>query len=176
MPTADRVDKYLGRLEQGNFGAAKALQDGVFELRLDFGPGYRVYYGREGRTLIILLGGGSKRRQDADIAAAVERWKRYNKNDYNTTSQRDDYRADQTRPGICPAVLCQRGGNALGRRRRWRFVSVARPGERSNYLQRIIPANRPGRKVPSPDAQSQRQSNCPQLGRDCAEHRRGFAY
>jgi putative addiction module killer protein len=49
----------------------------VFELRLDFGPGYRVYYGREGRTIIILLGGGSKRRQDADIAAAVERWKRY---------------------------------------------------------------------------------------------------
>jgi DNA-binding phage protein len=44
-------------LEQGNFGAAKALQDRVFELRLDFGPGYRVYYGREGRILIILLGG-----------------------------------------------------------------------------------------------------------------------
>lgn len=52
-------------------------QDGVFEWRLDFGPGYRVYYGREGRTIIILPGGGSKRRQDADIAAAVERWKRY---------------------------------------------------------------------------------------------------
>ena len=48
-----------------------------FELRLDFGPGYRVYFGRAGRALIILLGGGSKRRQDADIAAAVERWKRY---------------------------------------------------------------------------------------------------
>jgi putative addiction module killer protein len=75
--TADRVDKYVGRLEQGNFSAAKALQAGVFELRLDFGPGYRVYYGREGRTLIILLAGGSKRRQDADIAAAVARWKRY---------------------------------------------------------------------------------------------------
>jgi putative addiction module killer protein len=44
---------------------------------MDFGPGYRIYYGREGRTIIILLGGGSKRRQDADIAAAVERWKRY---------------------------------------------------------------------------------------------------
>jgi putative addiction module killer protein len=53
------------------------LRDGVFELRLDFGPGYRVYYGREGKTVVILLGGGSKRRQDADIAAAVERWKRY---------------------------------------------------------------------------------------------------
>jgi putative addiction module killer protein len=74
---AERVDKYLRRLEQGNFGAAKALQDGVFELRMDFGPGYRVYYGRDGQTIIILLGGGSKRRQDADIAAAVERWKRH---------------------------------------------------------------------------------------------------
>jgi putative addiction module killer protein len=75
--TADRVDKYLRRLEQGNFGAAKALPEGVFELRLDFGPGYRVYYRRDGRTVIILLGDGSKRRQGADIAAAVERWKRY---------------------------------------------------------------------------------------------------
>ena len=75
--TAARVDRYVRRLEAGNFGAAKLLHDGVFELRLDFGPDYRVYYGREGRTIIILLGGGSKRRQDADIAAAVERWKRY---------------------------------------------------------------------------------------------------
>ena len=75
--TAARVDRYVRRLEAGNFGAAKSLRYGVFELRLDFGPGYRVYFGRDGRTLIILLGGGSKRRQDADIAAAVERWKRY---------------------------------------------------------------------------------------------------
>jgi putative addiction module killer protein len=75
--TAARVDRYIRRLEAGNFGAAKSLRDGVFELRLDFGAGYRVYYGREGWTIIILLGGGSKRRQDADIAAAVERWKRY---------------------------------------------------------------------------------------------------
>ena len=74
---AARVDRYVRRLEAGNFGAAKPLRDGVFELRLDFGPGYRVYYGREGRTLIILLGAGSKRRQNADIVSAVERWKRY---------------------------------------------------------------------------------------------------
>lgn len=46
--TAVRVDKCLRRLEAGNFGAAKGLRDGVFELRLDFGPGYRVYYGRDG--------------------------------------------------------------------------------------------------------------------------------
>jgi putative addiction module killer protein len=75
--TAARVHRCVRRLEAGNFGAAKSLRDGVFELRLDFGPGYRVYYAREGKAIIILLGGGSKRRQDADIAAAVERWKRY---------------------------------------------------------------------------------------------------
>ncbi len=75
--TAARVDRYIRRLESGNFGAAKVLGEGVSELRLDFGPGYRVYFGRDGKTLIILLGGGSKRRQDADIAAAIARWKRY---------------------------------------------------------------------------------------------------
>jgi putative addiction module killer protein len=75
--TAARINTYIRRLETGNFGATKALQEGVFEVRMDFGPGYRVYYGREGRTIIILLGGGSKRRQDADIAAAMARWKRY---------------------------------------------------------------------------------------------------
>ena len=74
---AARVDRYIRRLEAGNFGSVKPLREGVFELRLDFGPGYRVYYGRDGEKVIILLGGGSKRRQDADIAAAVERWKRY---------------------------------------------------------------------------------------------------
>lgn len=75
--TAARVDKYIRRLEAGNFGAVKTLQEGVSELKLDFGPGYRVYFGRDGKTIIILLGGGSKRRQSADIAAAIERWKRY---------------------------------------------------------------------------------------------------
>jgi putative addiction module killer protein len=75
--TAARVDKYIRRLEAGNFGAAKSLQEGVFELRLDFGPGYRVYFGRDGKTIIILLDGGSKRRQSADIAVAIEHWKRY---------------------------------------------------------------------------------------------------
>jgi putative addiction module killer protein len=63
-------------MESGNSGAAKALRDGVFELRLDFGPGYRVYYGMDGKTLVIFFGGGDKRRQAADIAAAVERWQR----------------------------------------------------------------------------------------------------
>jgi putative addiction module killer protein len=58
--TAARVDRYVRRLEAGNFGVAKTLREGVFELRLDFGPGYRVYFGREGRTIVVLLGGGDK--------------------------------------------------------------------------------------------------------------------
>lgn len=75
--TAARVDRRIRRMESGNFGDAKALQGGVYELRLTIGPGYRVYYGRDGRTLVILLGGGDKRRQRADIAEAVKRWERY---------------------------------------------------------------------------------------------------
>jgi putative addiction module killer protein len=75
--TAARVDRYLRRLEAGNFGVSKPLREGLFELRLDFGPGYRVYYGREGQRIIILLGGGTKRRQATDISAALERWKRF---------------------------------------------------------------------------------------------------
>ena len=75
--TAARVDKYIRRLEAGNFGSAKSLQEGVSEMKLDFGPGYRVYFGRDGKTIIILLGGGSKRRQSANIVTAIERWKRY---------------------------------------------------------------------------------------------------
>lgn len=77
--TAARVDRYLRRLEAGNFGASKPLRSGVFEPRLDFGPGYRIYYGRDGKALVILLGGGDKRRQNPDIASAVERWERYKK-------------------------------------------------------------------------------------------------
>src|SRR2546429_4158129 len=74
--TAARVDRYVRRLEAGNFGAAKALRDGVFEPRLDFGPGYRAYYGRGGEEIIILLGGGSKPREAGCIAARVPPWER----------------------------------------------------------------------------------------------------
>ena len=77
--TAARVDTYIRRLEFGNFGAAKPLRGGVSELRLDFGAGYRVYYGLDGKTVVILLGGGDKRRQRADIEAAVRRWESYKK-------------------------------------------------------------------------------------------------
>ena len=75
---AARVDRYVRRVEQGNFGDSKSVGEGVQELRIQYGPGYRVYYGRDGKTLIILLGGGSKRRQRQDITAAQARWTRYN--------------------------------------------------------------------------------------------------
>jgi putative addiction module killer protein len=69
-----RVLARLERLEVGNFGDAKFLRDGVSELRIDWGPGYRVYFGRDGRTVIVLLYGGDKRKQETDIKRAVELW------------------------------------------------------------------------------------------------------
>ena len=74
---AARITKYVKRMENGNFGNSKPVGSGVSELKIDLGPGYRVYYGRDGDTLVILLGGGSKRRQSRDIAHAIERWKTY---------------------------------------------------------------------------------------------------
>ncbi len=50
---------------------------GVFECRIDFGPGYRVYFGKDGDTVVILVAGGTKQRQECDITAAHERWKDY---------------------------------------------------------------------------------------------------
>jgi putative addiction module killer protein len=55
----------------------KPIGEGAAELRIDRGPGYRVYFGWDGRTLVILLGGGTKRRQSADIEAALARWRNY---------------------------------------------------------------------------------------------------
>jgi putative addiction module killer protein len=79
--TAARVDRKIRRLEAGNFGSAKPVREGVFEVVMDFGPGYRVYYGVEGKTVIILLGGGAKRKQQRDIEAAIERWRRYKRSE-----------------------------------------------------------------------------------------------
>jgi putative addiction module killer protein len=65
------------RMESGNFSAAKSAGAGVSELRLDFGPGYRVYFGKDGEQLVILLAGGSKKRQQADIETAQALWAEY---------------------------------------------------------------------------------------------------
>ena len=65
--TIARIIAAVLRMESGNFSAAKGVGAGVSELRLDFGPGYRVYFGRDGGRLLILLAGGAKKRQQADI-------------------------------------------------------------------------------------------------------------
>jgi putative addiction module killer protein len=67
----------INRLAAGNFGDCKPLQEGVWELRIDWGPGYRVYYAMAGRTCVLLLFGGDKRKQSADIKRAIEFWKDY---------------------------------------------------------------------------------------------------
>ena len=74
---AAKVTTALYRLEQGNFSNVKSAGRGVSEFRIDFGPGYRIYFGREGNTLIILLGGGSKKTQRGDIKKAQSLWDQY---------------------------------------------------------------------------------------------------
>ena len=75
--TRARVQTRIDRVELMNFGDHKGVGDGVFELRINFGPGYRVYYGRDGDKLVILCGGGTKKDQTRDIANARIRWKAY---------------------------------------------------------------------------------------------------
>jgi putative addiction module killer protein len=74
---AARVATALYRMEMGNLSNAKSVGGGVLEYRIDFGPGYRIYFGRDGDALIILLGGGTKVRQQRDIEAAVALWREY---------------------------------------------------------------------------------------------------
>ncbi len=71
----------LTRLAQGNTGALKSVGAGVHELKINFGPGYRVYLGRAGERLVILLAGGTKTRQNRDVAIAVHRWRDYKERD-----------------------------------------------------------------------------------------------
>jgi len=79
--THGRVLTSILRLEAGNFSSVKGVGAGVFEFRMDFGPGYRVYFGKIGNTIVLLLGGGTKKRQQNDIAAAQERWREFKRKD-----------------------------------------------------------------------------------------------
>src|ERR1700675_2475248 len=75
--TRVRVITAVLRMEHGNFSLAKSVGSGVSEMRLDFGPGYRGYFGKDGDRLVILLGGGSKKRQQKDIEVAHALWAEY---------------------------------------------------------------------------------------------------
>lgn len=67
-----RINARIRRLSLGNFGDVKPIGEGVSELRIDFGPGYRVYFVQRGQTLVVLLAGGDKRTQDRDIKKALK--------------------------------------------------------------------------------------------------------
>jgi putative addiction module killer protein len=72
---ARKVTASLYRMGLGNFSNVKAVGGGVSELRINFGPGYRVYFAKHGDTIVILMGGGTKQRQQDDIKQAQARWR-----------------------------------------------------------------------------------------------------
>jgi putative addiction module killer protein len=74
---ASKVTTALYRLQYGNFSNVRSVGSGVSEYKIDFGPGYRVYFGRDGYTLIILLTGGTKKTQSKDIEKAKIFWQEY---------------------------------------------------------------------------------------------------
>jgi putative addiction module killer protein len=74
--TRARITVTLDRFSRGG-SAAKGVGAGVMELRMDFGPGYRIYFGKDGDTLVILLGGGTKKRQSLDIETAQQLWREF---------------------------------------------------------------------------------------------------
>ncbi|WP_036288277.1 type II toxin-antitoxin system RelE/ParE family toxin [Methylosinus sp. PW1] len=74
---AAKIAVALARLEQGNLSNAKGVGEGVLEYKINWGAGYRVYFGRDGDVLVILLTGGTKKRQQKDIEAAKTSWTDY---------------------------------------------------------------------------------------------------
>lgn len=74
---AAKVTAALVRIRQGNLSNAKGVGSGIFEFRIDFGPGYRIYFGKDSEQFVILVGGGTKKRQQQDITLALARWQDY---------------------------------------------------------------------------------------------------
>lgn len=72
-----RITMRINRIAAGAFGDCRPVGDGVWELKIDYGPGYRVYYAQAGRSLVLLLLGGDKKTQQADINKAIEYWHDY---------------------------------------------------------------------------------------------------
>ncbi|MDF7631007.1 type II toxin-antitoxin system RelE/ParE family toxin [Erwiniaceae bacterium L1_55_4] len=74
---AAKIDTRVDRAESGNFGDYRFEREGVWELKIDYGPGYRVYYALDGDRIILLLIGGDKASQKQDLAKAVKFWREY---------------------------------------------------------------------------------------------------
>ena len=74
---AAKVAIAVTRIGQGNYSNVKSIGSGVHECKIDYGAGYRVYFGRDGERLVVLLGGGTKKRQKKDIDNAIDRWQDY---------------------------------------------------------------------------------------------------
>ncbi len=74
---AAKITKAIYKLELGNFSNVEGVGSGVYEQKIDFGPGYRVYFGKDGDEIVILLCGGTKKRQANDIRVAKEYWQDY---------------------------------------------------------------------------------------------------
>ena len=72
-----KVTTAVYRVGLGNFSNVQGVGAGVFECKINFGPGYRVYFGKDGEQIVILLGGGMKQRQQDDISQALGRWEDY---------------------------------------------------------------------------------------------------
>jgi len=81
--TIARINTRLTRIELGNFGDSKSVGQGVMELKMTFGSGYRVYYGLDGEKLVVLLMGGDKSSQEKDISLAHEYWIDYSRRTKN---------------------------------------------------------------------------------------------
>ena len=80
--TRGRIRQRIARVRLGNFGDARSVGDGVQEVRIPFGPGFRIYFGREGDSIVILLSGGDKSTQTRDIDRAKEYWREYRSRDH----------------------------------------------------------------------------------------------
>ena len=89
--TRARIDNRLERVRGGNFGDYQSLGGGLFELRLHFGAGYRIYYGRIGEEGVVLLTGGSKRTQVRDIKRATHDWEDYTRSKkHESTNEKNE--------------------------------------------------------------------------------------
>ena len=87
VAAATKVTVALERIAAGNTSSMKSIGEGVSEYKIDFGPGYRIYFGKDGDRLVILLGGGTKKRQNQDIENAKAAWSEYKQVKKNALKQ-----------------------------------------------------------------------------------------